>query len=115
MEPQVKEEWQKGGKSPNPTGRPKGTGKPVSKLRQPLNQLLKIVPKCVEVIEAVQSGKGEYTKEQTDMSKWVIQSVVTLTRAATADEESRKTPEIESDDNKDKETVRPKFTTEIIK
>lgn len=77
--------WQKGGKSPNPAGRPKGTGKPISRLRSTLNKLKNIEPEAIEVIESAVLGK-EVDKTQLDTSKWVITSISTLTRAALAEE-----------------------------
>ena len=82
--------WQKGVKGgPNPAGRPKNSGRPISKLRGTLNKLKGLEEDAVEIISKALAGEFD-DKERTDLAKWVINILPTYTRAAIA-EESYKT------------------------
>lgn len=80
--------WKKGSPSPNPGGRPKGSGKPISRLRSTLNKLKELEPDAIDVIGLSVKGK-EVDKERLSTSKWVISSISSLTRAALAEEAYR--------------------------
>lgn len=86
--------WKKGS-SGNPNGRPVGTAKPISNLRKTINELRKLEPKAIENISAVVNGvtstredgeEMEVDKLQLETSKWVIATISSMSRAATADE-----------------------------
>lgn len=86
--------WKKG-TSGNPSGRPVGTSKPISNLRKTINELRKLEPKAIENISAVVNGvmstredgeAMEVDKLQLETSKWVIATISSMSRAATADE-----------------------------
>lgn len=96
--------WKKGQASPNPRGRPKNTGRPISRLRSTLNKLKRIEPEAIEIIEKVISGESEdLNKDQIDMSKWTITMINTLTRGAIAEESFK-----EDSNNKKKEETEEK-------
>lgn len=77
--------WRKGESSPNPAGRPKGTGKPVSKLRRTLNKLYALEDKSLENIQKSVEGQ-EVDKESLSTSRWVVNTIVNVNRAALSEE-----------------------------
>lgn len=78
--------WKKG-KSANPNGRPRGTGKPISRLRSTLNKLKEREQLAVEIIDEVLEGRHEnLTKEQIEMAKWVLSKIESYTRSAIHEE-----------------------------
>lgn len=77
--------WEKGAASPNPAGRPRKTGKPVSSLRKTLSKLKALETKSLENIEKSVNGQ-EVDKECLASSKWVINSVVSVQKACVAEE-----------------------------
>ena len=78
--------WKKG-KSANPNGRPRGTGKPISRLRSTLNKLKEREQLAVEIIDEVLEGHHEnLTKEQIEMAKWVLSKIESYTRSAIHEE-----------------------------
>jgi hypothetical protein len=101
--------WGKG-RSGNPAGRPKGTGRPMSKLRRTQRKLHEMEDKALENIQKSVEGV-DVDKEVLASSKWVIGAIVTVTKAATADEESRK-PSEDSDETPSGPNVVP-FTTSM--
>lgn len=79
--------WKKGQPSPNPAGRRKGTGKPISRLRSTLNKLKEREQLAVEIIDEVLEGRHEnLTKEQIEMAKWVLSKIESYTRSAIHEE-----------------------------
>lgn len=76
--------WEKG-KSANPNGRPKGTGRPVSSLRKTLTKLKTLENKSLENIEKSVNGE-EVDKEVLSSSKWVVQQVVSVQKACVSEE-----------------------------
>lgn len=98
--------FKKGEASPNPKGRPRGSGRPISRLRSTLNKLKRIEPEAIEIVEKVIAGEGSsLDKDQIDMSKWVIQNLLSFTRGAIAEEtfreESNKRKSGNSDEDED--------------
>ena len=83
--PNPETKMRKGQPSLNPKGRPKGTAKPISRLRSTLNKLKGLEPEAVEIIEKIISG-AEVDKSQADTAKWVISMINTLTKGAIAEE-----------------------------
>lgn len=77
--------WEKGAASPNPAGRPRKSGKPVSSLRKTLSKLKALETKSLENIEKSVNGE-EVDKECLASSKWVINSVVSVQKACVAEE-----------------------------
>lgn len=76
----------KAGQTGNPKGRPKGTSRPISRLRSTLNKLKELEPDAVDIIARAIEGDGTLDKSQLDTAKWVIQNINTLTRGAIAEE-----------------------------
>lgn len=111
----------KEGESGNPRGRPKGSGRPISRLRSTLNKLKRIEPEAIEIIEKVIAGESEdLNKDQIDMSKWTITMINTLTRGAIAEEsfkeDSNKRKEEESEQKANGTTGTPtkRFSLNMI-
>jgi len=77
--------WPKG-KSGNVGGRPKGSGKPVSKLRSTLARLREIEPMALENIKRSVSGETEIDKEVLANSRWVVTTSVNVLKAAMQEE-----------------------------
>jgi len=77
-------EW-KPGQSGNPNGRPRGTGRPVSQLRATLRSLREMEQKALDNIRSSVAG-DDVDKEVLATSKWVVSNIVTVNRAAVADE-----------------------------
>lgn len=70
----------------NVGGRPKGArNKPRSKLEVLLTDLLKNRDKALENIRKSIEGKEGVDKTSLDTSKWLINTIVTVNRAAVAD------------------------------
>lgn len=77
----------KPGVSGNSKGRPRGTGKPISRLRSTLNKLKEREQLAVEIIDEVLEGRHEnLTKEQIEMAKWVLSKIESYTRSAIHEE-----------------------------
>lgn len=116
--------WTKGAGSPNPNGRPKGTGKPISKLRSLVRKLQEMEEKALENIKFSLEGK-DIDKSTVDTSKWVVTTIVTTNRAATAEENLKHEMKMDLEASKQEDTkatgtndsvpVRPRFSTSIIK
>lgn len=80
-------QWEKGQASPNPNGRPKGTGRPISRLRSTLNKLKGFEQEAVDIVGMVLAGEHEgLSKEQIDMAKWLIARLESYTRSAISEE-----------------------------
>jgi len=77
--------WEKGAPSPNPNGRPRKSGKPVSSLRKTLSKLKALETKSLENIEKSVNGQ-EVDKECLASSKWVITTAVSVQKACVAEE-----------------------------
>lgn len=126
--------WKKGDRSPNPNGRPKGTGKPISGLRSTLGKLRELEAKCIENISAVVNGmhKGdkekdisEVDKQMLETSKWVISTISSMSRAASGEEElrwniRRQAEEAEKEEKKEgtndapANVIKGRFTTKLV-
>lgn len=116
----------KPGQSGNPSGRPRGTGRPVSRLRSTLRSLTDMEEKALEIIRSSVSGKADIDKESLATAKWVIGTIVTVNRAAVADEQLsfniRQTNlerELEEQRRIEEEAAKPnsnirRFTTDLI-
>lgn len=76
--------WEKG-QTGNSRGRPKGTGRPVSKLRNTLSKLRELEKQALDNI-AESVGKKDIDKEVIATSKWVITTIVAVNKAANAEE-----------------------------
>jgi hypothetical protein len=109
----------KPGQSGNMNGRPKGTGRPVSRLRGTLNKLKGIEPEAIAIIEGVVKGDlANFTKDQIDMAKWIIAQINSLTRGAIAEESFKidSTPQREQEEQANGTTgaVKPRFSLNIV-
>lgn len=94
--------WERG-ESPNPNGRPKGVrGKPVSKLRSTLRKLQEMEADALNNIKESISRKA-VDKEAIATSKWLISTIVSVNRAASADETVMLTSRIHDDELKMRE------------
>lgn len=72
--------------SGNKNGRPRGTGKPVSKLRSTLARLREIEPMALENIKKSVEGDTDIDKEVLANSRWVVSTSVTVLKAAMQEE-----------------------------
>ena len=77
--------WEKGAPSPNPAGRPRKSGKPVSSLRKTLSKLKSLETRSLENVEKSVNGE-EVDKECLASSKWVCQQIVSVQKACVAEE-----------------------------
>ena len=77
--------WQKGQSSPNPAGRPRKTGKPVSKLRSTAAKLRELEPQALENIQKSVEGQ-QVDKEVLASSKWVVTTMVSVMKSALDEE-----------------------------
>lgn len=75
----------KPGESGNKGGRPKGTGKPISKLRSTIAKLRELEGKSLENIRRSVEGE-DVDKEVLASSKWVISTTVSTVKAALSEE-----------------------------
>ena len=105
--------FQKGQPSPNPAGRPKengrGRSKPISSIRRNLTKIRKLEDNALEILElsmmseqqleeiatlggvSASTGRpitlqGSITKAQVDSAKFIIKSIESMAKSATADE-----------------------------
>lgn len=95
-----------------------------SKLRKTEEALRALEPKSLENIEKSVNG-DEIDKESLATSKWVIQNIVVIGKAATADEEAlnglrwkadslaKEEEEMEAEQEKE-ESTRPRFSTTMV-
>lgn len=81
--------FEKGRKSPNPNGRPKGTGKKVSSLRGIFNKLKKMDQEAIDAIQASLTDGSTIDKDKVQTAKWVITTIATLHKACLSEEEAR--------------------------
>lgn len=79
--------WKKG-ESGNRAGRPRGTGRSVSRLRGIITKLEGMSEKALENIDTVVNG-GHLDKQVVETSKWVISLIPSMSRAATQEEQLR--------------------------
>lgn len=79
--------WESG-KSANPNGRPKGTGKPKSRMRSTLTKLYAIQGDAIDVLEQVikKGDKAQLTKEQIEAAKFVVKSIESLNNTCLREE-----------------------------
>lgn len=82
----------KPGVSGNPNGRPKGTKRPLSKMRKTLSKLYEIEGDAIELIKISMTGfdsqgnKREVDKEKVDMAKFVVKSIESLNNTCLREE-----------------------------
>lgn len=82
------------GKSGNPAGRPKGSGKAKSRMRTTLTKLYSIESDAIELIRQSMTGKDKDgiavtkapTKEKVDMAKFVIKAIESLNNTCLREE-----------------------------
>ena len=90
--------FEKGKKSPNPNGRPKGTtGKKVSSLRGIFNKLKKMDQEAIDAIQASLTEGSTIDKDKVQTAKWVITTIATLHKACLAEEEAKTQKAAEDD------------------
>lgn len=89
-------QWKKGS-SPNPAGRPRGTGRSVSRLRRVISQLEEMTPDALDNI-ARSVRREEVEKSVLDTSKWVVTTIPSLSRAATQEESLRESVRARQED-----------------
>lgn len=110
----------------NPSGRPKGKGKPVSRLRQLERKLKELSDKSLVLIEQeLNFGSGKegvkpVDKEALSTAKWTVTTYTAVRKAAEAEENlklggspsAQGASPVESDDD---ETEKPKtFTLTVV-
>lgn len=114
--------FKKGMKSPNPRGRPKGTGRPISPLRKTFNVSQKSEDLAQDIVAKVLKGDS-VKKDQQDMAKWLLNFLVTANRAAQQDEAHRAAllranenneEENEEEDEEEEAPSKPKLLLEIV-
>lgn len=86
----------KPGRSGNPQGRPKGTGKKVSSLRGLFNKLKKMDQESIDIIQKSLTEGSTVDKDKVQTAKWVVTTITTLHKACLAEEEA-KTPTSEDE------------------
>lgn len=77
--------WKAGMPSPNKGGRPKGTGKPISKLRSTIAKLRELEPDALLNIKKSIEGQ-EVDANSLATSKWLVTTVVSTVKAALSEE-----------------------------
>ena len=87
----------KKGISPNPNGRPKGTGKKVSSLRGIFNKLKKMDQEAIDAIQASLTEGSTIDKDKVQTAKWVITTIATLHKACLSEEEAKNTTKEDED------------------
>lgn len=90
MTTKKKDGWEKGGASPNPNGRPKGSGRKVSSLRTIFNKLKKMDQEAIDTIQKSLTEGSSVDKDKVQTAKWVI-NTITVVHKACLQEESDKT------------------------
>jgi hypothetical protein len=98
--------WEKGQKSPNPNGRPKGVpSRKVSSLRGIFNRLKKMDSEAIDTIQKSLTDGCEVDKDKVQTAKWVITTITQLHKACLSEEEGKASkdaedapPEIEDND-----------------
>lgn len=110
----------KPGQSGNPNGRPKGTGKPISRLRSMLKKLEEMSDSALDNIKKSVDGE-EVDKTILDSSKYVINTVSSLTKACLQEEQFKYEIKKDAEEKENRANgttggtpVRPRFTTSII-
>lgn len=88
--------FQKGVAS-NPAGRPRGTGRSISRLRQTITKLETMVDLALDNVEKVVSGE-EVDRHTLETSKWVIATIPSMSRAATQEETFRESVKSRAED-----------------
>lgn len=88
----------KDGESGNPKGRPRGTGRSVSRLRRTITKLEEYVDAAVDNVGRSVNGE-DVEKSTLDSSKWVITTIPALSRAATAEEQLRENVRARQEEN----------------
>ena len=108
------------GSSLNPNGRPKGSGRPVSKLRTMLRKLSEMSDSALQNIKDSVEGK-DIDKSVLDSSKYIINTISSLTKSCLQEEQFRY--EVKKDNEEKEEAkatgthgapVKPRFSTKII-
>lgn len=81
------------GKSGNPAGRPKGSGKAKSRMRTTLTKLYSIESEAIELIRQSMTGKDkdgnpvkDPSKEKVDMAKFVVKAIESLNNTCLREE-----------------------------
>ncbi len=81
------------GVSGNPSGRPKGTKRPRSKMRGALAKLCELQPDALEIIRISMTGKnsaGEKVstpeKDKVDMAKFIVNKIESLNKTCLSEE-----------------------------
>lgn len=115
------------GKSGNPQGRPKGTGKKISALRGILNKLKKMDQEAIDTIQKSLTEGATVDKDKVQTAKWVITTITTVHRACLSEEEAKalkdedETPTADSgnadttEDEVDRSKVENVFSIELSK
>lgn len=116
--------FKKGMRSPNPRGRPKGTGRPISPLRKTFNDSQKNEALAQEILAKVLRGE-KVGKEQWDATKFLLGFLISANRAAQQDEahraallREREVEDTEVGGEEVEETPKkeaPKFQLEIVR
>lgn len=90
------------GEYPAGAGRPKGRAKPRSKLRDTLRKLQEMEQGALDNIKD-SIDKKDIDKETVATSKWLITTIVSVNRAASADEQVALTTRIHEDEKQFRE------------
>lgn len=121
----------------NTKGRPKVQSKPVSPLRKTLTKLRALEEQALENIAAVVNGTKTKNlsdnkevvidKDRVEISKWIISTISSMSRAASSEEELRHNIRSRAEDKAERElerelpkeattdnVVRGRFTTDFV-
>ncbi len=86
MTTKKKDGWEKGGASPNPNGRPKGSGRKVSSLRTIFNKLKKMDQEAIDTIQKSLTEGSSVDKDKVQTAKWVINTITVVHKACLQEE-----------------------------
>lgn len=103
MTTKKKDGWEKGGASPNPNGRPKGSGRKVSSLRTIFNKLKKMDQEAIDTIQKSLTEGSAVDKDKVQTAKWVINTITVVHKACLQEESDKASTDTDNATNVDPE------------
>lgn len=108
------------GKTGNSNGRPKGTGRPVSRLRQLEKQLKALTDQSLKLIaQELDFGEGKegvkpVDKEALSTAKWTVTTYTAVRKAAEAEEQAKMPAQAAQQEEVVKEGQTSNFTLKMV-